>query len=289
MARADAIDPDEPERDTCNMSLGTCIHFEVQDGTRCQFAPQNMLWLNSDEDETEREQDFAEISDRFFGGDDAACVQAHLAGDSRTHAPKLREYADAAKLFGGSASETRERIRASAVLAARHIPASPDGKPWISETEHENEFVTGHSDFWSQDGTVLGDLKSTAKPPTHAYIKYEHYGQLAVYHNLTECLRSWVLYVDSMRAAWITLVWIDWTQPGPAAYARHVADVCRHLCSDQLFERALPRLGPHCKDTWCPYYSRCHQRMMPPRGLHVDAVAAVRPVGPLLWNGKAIG
>jgi hypothetical protein len=287
--RADPALLKDPERDTCHMSLGTCIHFETQDGLRCQFASQDMLWLNSDEDETEREQDFAEISDRFFGGDDDACVKAHLAGDPRTHAPKLREYEDASLLFGKNMSETRERIRASAKLAAQHVPASPDGKPWICETAHENEYVTGHSDFWSQDGTVLGDLKSTAKPPVHAYIKYEHYGQLAVYHNLTGCLRSWVLYVDSMRAAWTTLVWIDWTRPGPKRYAAHIAEVCRYLCSDQLYERAIPRLGPHCKDTWCPYYGNCHQDQMPPRGIHIDAVAATQATGPLLWGGKAIG
>jgi hypothetical protein len=279
----------DPERETCNMSLGTCIHFETQDGIRCQFAPQDMAWLNSDDDETELEEAYYEVCDRDFGGDVHTCTQAFLTGDPRTHRPPTSMYLDAAKLFGNDLPFTRERIRASALLAAQHIPASPDGKPWIAETTHENEYVTGHSDFWSQDGTVLGDLKSTAKPPNHGYIHYTHLAQLAVYHNLTGCLRSFVLYVDSMRAAWTTLVWIDWTLPGMREYTQHIADLCVYLGSPELYKNARPRLGDHCKDTWCPYYGGCHQRMMPPRGIHINAITAKAPVGGLTWGGKVIG
>ncbi len=277
-----------------NAALGNCAHFTLQDGLRCHFSPRDWEAFDVERlmeapDLDREEKEFIEYADVFFGGDLDATLAAYKAGDPKIFQPLPSEWKDASQLFGNSIEATRERVRATATLAATHVPKAPDGKPWLCETLLENEYVTGHTDFLSQDFSQVGDLKTTARPVTHGWIKYEHLGQLTAYHLLTGCKLSWVLYVDSMRAAWATMVWVDWTKPGMQEYARHVKKYCISLMSDRIFDTALPRLGSHCSDTWCQYRKSCYQQMMPPAGIYHDTVTAKRPTGGLVWGGKVMG
>jgi hypothetical protein len=284
-------------RDSPNASLGVCEHFILQDGLRCVFAPKDLKYLDFDKIElstsmeglSREEKEFAEYCDVMFGGDIDATKVAYERGDPRVHQPLPSEWKEAATLFDNDMELTQEQARKTATLAASKLPKSPDGKPWLSETLLENDFLTGHTDFLSQDYSVVGDLKTTAKPMQHAWIKYEHLAQLAAYHILTGCRQSWVLYVDSMRAAWSSMVWVDWTKPGMKRYAEQVADFCKLLMSQTIFETAMPRLGSHCSETWCPYRKTCYQEMMPPQGTIYNAAAAQRPTGQLTWGGKTVG
>ncbi len=276
-------------------SLGSCGHFTLQDGTRCLFAPRESSFVNFDRlldpaaPLTEEERKFCSYADLAFDGDLDATLAAYKAGDPRIFQPLPVEWTNASELFGNDIALTREKVRATASLAASKMPTAPDGKPWICESSFENDLMTGHTDFWSQCGTVVGDLKTTSKPPNHGWIKYEHLAQLAGYHLLTGCTKSWILYVDSMRAAWATLIWVDWTRPGHQRYAQQVADYCKLLMSPAIFDVAIPRIGSHCSETWCPYRKCCYQDMMPPPGIVHDAISAKRPTGQLQWGGKVMG
>lgn len=276
--------------DSPNASLGNCGHFTLQDGLRCQFSPRDHDFFNAERllaeniEFNHEEKEFLEYAETFFEGDIDATIAAYKAGDPRIYQPLPSEWIDASQLFAGDIEITREKVRATASLAASRVPKSPDGKPWLCETLLENDYLTGHTDFLSQDYTVVGDLKTTAQPPNHGWIKYEHLGQLAAYHLLTGCKTSWVLYVDSMRASWVTVVWVDWSKPGLQRYAEQVKDFCKHLMSDAIFDSAVPRLGSHCSKTWCSYRKTCYQEMMPAAGTVFDAAASKRPTGQLQWG-----
>lgn len=275
-------------------SLGNCGHFTLQDGLRCQFSPRDDVDLDRivdlpEDDLTHAEKEFCEYAEAFFDRDLDATLAAYRAGDPRAFQPLPSEWEEASTLFGKDVEATKVKVRALATLAAAKVPRTPDGKPWLCETSLENDYVTGHTDFLSQCSTQVGDLKTTARPPNHGWIKYEHLAQLAVYHLLTGCKTTWILYVDSMRQAWTTLIWVDWTQPGKKKYAEQVESYCKYLMSDAVFEHAIPRLGSHCGETWCPYRKTCYQEMMPAQGITYDAAAAARPTGTLMWGGQAMG
>ncbi len=235
------LDPALSIRDssTAYASLGTCIHFTLQDGTRCRFP-----------------------------------------GPPADFAPTPQEWEEAAFLFGDNMEITRERVRASATLAATKLPAAPDGKPWRSEDTLENEFVTGHTDFLSEDGTTIGDLKTTSKPTQSSKIKHEHYVQMACYKLLVpSATKGFVLYVDSKTAAWTDVVWIDFLRPDIAFYVEKVREFCLMLMSPMLLSVAYPNLGDHCSNSWCGYTASCYKKFMPPPGTHFNAAITRRPVG----------
>ncbi len=278
-------------RESPNAALGNCEHFVLQDGIRCEFGPRDTRYLDFDKIETapfeqlsREEKEFVEYCRTFFDNDIDATEAAYKAGESRIYQPLPSEWKYASELFGNSLEVTQQKVREVALLGASKVPTTPDGKPWLSETELENDILTGHTDFLSQCRTVVGDLKTTARPMTHAWIKYEHLAQMASYHILTNCKKTWVLYLDSMRAAWSVMVWIDWTLPGMQRYAEQVADFCKLLMSDKIFDVAMPRLGEHCSSTWCAYHDSCYSEMMPPKGILFDATASKRATGTFSWG-----
>lgn len=285
----------DPSESAGYASLGNCGHFVLQDGLRCQFGPRDVKNIDLDkvmQDGTvlgREEKEFAEYCDEFFAGDLDATIAAYKSGDPKIYQPLPSEWQEAATLFGGNMELTQQKVRDTATLAAAKVPKTPDNKPWLCETSLENEYLTGHTDFLSQCYTQVGDLKTTAKPPNHGWIKYEHLAQLAAYHLLTGCKQTWILYVDSMRAMWATLIWVDWTQPGKKAYAEQVEAYCKYLMSDAVFEHAIPRIGSHCSETWCPYRKICYQEMMPPPGIVFDVNATKKLSGQLTWGGKVMG
>lgn len=231
--------------DTSYADLGTCIHFTLQDGTRCVFP-----------------------------------------GPPEDHAPTAEEWKSASSHFGGDLEVTRERVRAAATLGAQKLPKAPDGKPWKAEWAYENEWTTGHIDFLSHDGSIVGDLKTTTKPPVNRRIKAEHQAQLAVYHILTGAPKGFVLYVDSMRAAWTTTCWIDFLKPDFQFYCEQVKAFCQFLMSDRLLDVAYPNLDhTNCTGCFCPYTKSCYGRMAFPPGVDYNAVAARMPTGRVGFTG----
>ncbi len=281
--------------DSPNAALGNCGHFTLQDGLRGIFSPRDHDFFDPDRllslavtGYSDDEKQFLEYADSFFDGDIDATLDAYKAADPRIYQPLPSEWVDAARLFGTDIELTREKVRATATLAAAKVPVTPDGKPWLCETSLANEYLTGHTDFLSQDYTVVGDLKTTGIPLDKGHIKYEHLVQLASYHLLTGCLKSWILYVDSMKASWCTIIWVDWTKPGTKRYAEDVRQFCEYLMSDLIYDLAVPRLGPHCSKMWCPHRKACYEQIVPAKGSVYDVVKTKRAVGQIQWGAAKL-
>jgi len=291
------LPPPPPQESTANASLGTCGHFTLQDGLRCEF-PKKWLNVNLDEfadylDKAEASKTFdrnnclpdqlelLDLADEYFAGD---LFEAHAAlakGDPRCYQPTKAEWEDAAKLWNGNLDHTRERVRATASLAAARVPPLPNGETWLAEEEFENDFTSGHTDFRRRDNSVLGDLKTTGKPPKGGWMKPDHLMQVTGYHLLTGAPRAWVLYVDSLRAAWVNVVWIDYTTDAMKFYAEQVEAFCRFLMSDKLLDVCFPNIGDHCVTSWCKYRHECYSRIMPPPGSLYNLSIARKSSGPI--------
>jgi hypothetical protein len=287
-----------PQADTSNASLGTCGHFTLQDGLRCEFPrkrldvdPVNFSFKLEDLERAKKpldatnltpvELELLTLADEHFEGDVCAAHDALAVGDPRCYQPAKAEWEDAAKLWNGNLDHTREQVRAAASLAAARLPPLPKGEVWLAEEEFENEYTVGHTDFRRRDNSVLGDLKTTGKPPQGGWIKPAHLMQLTGYHLLTGAPRAWCLYVDSMKSRWVNVVWIDFTTDAMKFYAEQVESFCRFLMSDKLFDAAYPNLGEHCVYSWCKYRSECYSRIMPPPGSLYNLSIARKATGPI--------
>jgi hypothetical protein len=276
-----------------NSDLGTCGHFTLQDGMRCQF-PRRQLVANLDAfllaldaanatgQDPSLNADEALLLDtacRCFGGDVAAAHSAYLVGDSRCYQPTADDWGMASKLFNKDMALTQAAVRATATLAAGKMPTPVNGGIYLAEESWENDYLTGHTDFRDPGAPVVGDYKTTAKPPRGGWLPTKYLPQMAGYHLLTGCERVWVLLADSMRAKWATVIWIDFAKPEMRFYAEQVAAFCQFLMSDRLAEVAYPVVGDHCQQTWCAHIVDCHDLFMPPRG-RVYNVAKRRKVVP---------
>lgn len=194
--------------------------------------------------------------------------------------------ASAAVLFGGDPVKTLDAIEAAARFAALTMPKTPDGLPWKSEFKYKyKSCLTGHIDFVSQDGTVIVDLKTTARKPDHHRMKAEHAAQLCAYRLMVPtATKGYVLYVDSTRANWALLTDpLDFTAPEVVEYLNNLAAFAARLKRKTIFGTAMPRLGSHCQATFCPYASICRDKIIPAATMPVDAAALVTPsmTGPL--------
>jgi hypothetical protein len=282
-----------PQADTASASLGNCIHFTMQDGIRCSFPKETLklnpteVWDRLDsgllvpERMTEDEKRLVDLADEFFDQDLVAAYEGLKKGDPRCYQPRKKTWADAASLWRGNEEQCRQQVREAATLGASKIPPLTGGEVWQAEDEWENDFCTGHTDFMRSDRKVGGDLKTTAKPPKGGWIKTEHLMQMTGYHLLTAMERCWVLYVDSMKARWVNLVWIDFTTDGMKFYAEQVEAFCRFLMSDKLLDVAHPNLGDHCVYSWCRYKHDCYSKIIPPPGSLYNKTLARKPTGPI--------
>jgi len=292
-----------PQEDTSNASLGTCEHFVLQDGLRCKFPAKR---LNVDPVEfgrylaegdalgemtpgkpidmtgwSEDDVQLYQLADEHFEGDLVAAHAALAVGDPRCYQPTKAEWADAANLFDGSVERTREAARAAATLGAGRVPALPAGEVWHAEDEFENAYTIGHTDFLRADRSVLGDLKTTAKPPTGGWMKTYHLPQLTAYHLLTGAERAWVLYLDSLKGRWVNLVWIDFQTDAMKYYADQVRGFCEFLMSDKLLDVCFPNISDGCKTSFCRYKRECFDAIMPRPGSLYNLSLALRPTGPI--------
>jgi len=208
-----------------NADLGTCIHFTMQDGMGC-----------------------------VFGVPDPE--------------PDDSQWANASQLFGFDLAKTKQAAFASATLAASHMPKTFDGLPWRAEVRAKNRFTQGTIDFLSQDGLQLWDLKTTAKPILGGHIKAPHLYQLITYRWLLKSrgqkmpTHGGVMYVDSLNAKWALPISLDFTTAAFAELTEHVEGYTKFLRSNRLYSTAVPRMGTHCSDDWCPYTSICKQKFL---------------------------
>ncbi len=291
-----------PEQEsTENASLGTCEHFTLQDGIRCSF-PRKVLNVDPREfaqylaeadsmggsptapDQSEWSDDdklLYETANEHFDGNLIDTHAAFARGDSRCYAPTKAEWEDAAKLFDGDLTRTREAARTAATLGAAKVPRLPDGAVWRAEDELENSYTIGHTDFLREDRKVLGDLKTTAQPPKGGWMRTYHLPQLTAYHLLTGAERAWVLYLDSLKGRWVNMVWIDFTTDAMKYYADQIRSFCEFLMSDKLLDVCYPNIGDHCKTAFCRYKAECYQKIMPPPGDLYNLSLARKPSGPI--------
>ncbi len=217
----------EDGKSTKYADLGTCIHYELQDGLRC-------VWPD---------------------------------GVSANHKYTPEQFATASELFANDKTRTLNTIRRTAAYAAGYVPKSPDGKPWLAEHKFTGKHFSGTLDFLSQCGTVLGDLKTTSRPPKEDKIKTPHLIQMICYAILTGAKKGWVLYVDAQGASWAMTVFIDFTTPAMVDLANQVNSYAKYLRSAQLVKQAVPRMGDHCSDNFCPYRAHCRDKYQPLAGV----------------------
>ena len=200
------------------------------------------------------------------------------------HAPSAEQRAVAASLHADGKLD--DMIDAVAACARTALPISPDGKPWLAETEFKTPVVTGHIDFLSQDKRVIGDLKTTSRKPDHQRAKAEHLWQIACYavgvktKFKVDPTSAWILYVDSLRAQWCMLVNLDLTSEAMQEMIAHVTAYSKYLRGRSLYTLAKPRMGTHCAGAFCPHVSRCRDRFLPPPTTIIEAPAptATAPV-----------
>ena len=230
-------------------------------------------------DEAKKSSPYADFGTcaHFHLQDGLRCV---FPGPAEEFKPDPEQLENASALFGGDVAQRDAMIREVALLAARHMPPSPDNQPWFSEHSYSSADLSGHIDFVSQDSTVIVDLKTTARPPDGNRVKPEHLVQMCAYHHLVERktgvspTTGYVLYVSS-KADWAMSIRIDYTFEPIAEYVKSVVQYAKFLRSKYLYEAAVPRFGKHCSDGWCPYKSICKEKVIPAAGQVLEGAPKV--------------
>lgn len=192
--------------------------------------------------------------------DGMGCV---FPGPSAEHAPEEAQWLNAATLFDNDMELTKQAAFKSATLAKRHMPAAPDGKPWLAEHRFHIKDLQGGIDFLSQDKTSIWDLKTTSKPPLGGKAKFEHILQLCVYRAISgdTATTGGILYVDSLKASWAMPVPLDFTTDIMLELCQQVKDHAKFMRSAALWKLAWRNPGNHCADNWCPYVPICQAKI----------------------------
>lgn len=177
---------------------------------------------------------------------------------------------NASTLFKGDFKATERAIDDASDLAAKTMPAAPDGKPWLAEPAYELDWLTGHIDFLSQDLSTIVDLKTTSRKPDHNRVKPPHLVQLCMYYLLADRKPKVgkILYVDSLKASWAILSHdIEFDNPFVADFIdalREKIDWLRSMDTSAI--SVMPRPGNHCDSDFCPYKAECRDKLIPPAG-----------------------
>lgn len=192
--------------------------------------------------------------------------------------PTSNQLSNAETLFS-SPSACEERIAAVAAYAAERVPPTPAGHEWLAETHYETDVLTGSIDFISSDGSVIGDLKTTSKPPPGGKLKPAHLYQLMCYAILAESAgakprEAWVLYIGSLKD-FDCLVKFPLDTVGTLKLKddiRRSIDFWRDEAA--LRKYAARNIGPHCRDDFCPHRARCCDLISPAPGESLSAAAS---------------
>lgn len=193
-------------------------------------------------------------------------------------APTAEQYTAASMLFSDDPDRMVQRAKDVARFAEPHVPKPPEGATWLAETGYKLPDLSGHIDFISSDGSVIGDLKTTSRKPEHGKAKATHLWQLLCYAELAqssgaEPKSAWILYVGSLKD-WALRIDFDLTTPEMMTLRRHLRKYISYLRGPTLYDAAMPRPGHHCEGDFCPHRARCRDRFFPASGEATDAPAA---------------
>lgn len=215
-------------------------------------------------------------------------VRAQFAETARP--PTEEQYQNARELFGGSEADRANAASLAASVAISLLPHLPLGSYWLAEEAWESPTLTGHTDLRSSCSTYVIDFKFTSVPPKHHRIKPEHVPQMAAYTLLVQPPPKFIriIYVDAQRAAWSVAVTIDCQTDAWQWYVNHVRQFTEFLCSDALWDVAVPAIGQHCGSLWCPFRAHCFDVVYPPIGTYFDALKARTPKGPFIFSASSI-
>jgi hypothetical protein len=277
---------------------GSIIHWTTQVGIGCVFPPRQPTPAEVEEAAEHFVDEAEAVAGHPFTWEHAkeAALHAFRTGDPRAYAPPAADWSKALGasspadgdpgLFHGDAERQRQAIAAASQMLANRLPRARDGKPWQAEVAVEADWITGHIDLLSHDRTEIGDIKTTAKPPEMGnYLKPGYIVQVVVYGRLTGSQRAFIEYVDSLQGRWACRVDIDLTTPERQAYGAQLEAFCRFTMGDLLWQVAYPNIGPHCRDTWCPYQKSCSKKLFPAPGIFYDMAKALRPSGVVSMGG----
>lgn len=281
---------------------GSIIHWTTQVGIGCVFPPREPTPEEVEEAAEHFVDEVAAVAGCPGTWQDAkdAALHAFRTGNPRAYAPPASDWAhalgkrdyktDAEKgLFSGDEQRQKQAVAAASQMLANRIPRARDGRPWQAEVAVEADWITGHIDLLSHDLTEIGDIKTTAKPPEMgAYLKPGYIVQIVVYGRLTGSRRAFIEYVDSLQGRWAARVDFDLTTPERQAYGAQLEAFCRFIMTDQLWAVAYPNIGPHCRDTWCPYQKSCAKKLFPAPGTFYDMAKALRPSGVVAIRGGVL-
>lgn len=201
-------------------NFGTCAHWMLQAKLNCLFPP---------------------LDRQGKAGASLVHTSDHKYTDDQLQGARA--------LFG---SKTEAMLEKVVDLGVRDMPDSPDSAPWMAETFWENEYLTGHIDFISQDLSTIIDLKTTTRPPTAGHIKPEHYYQMLAYSLIVgeQVEKAYIYYVSS-KAEWTILSdVIDFTSKETSTDRYNLECFLK-----QVVEEPLPYSCPNlsaCKSTYCP-------------------------------------
>jgi len=185
----------------------------------------------------------------------------------RNEPPTDAQWQNASILFGGNLDRTKQAAFAAATLAASHLPKP---RVWRAEVRASSRWTQGTIDLLTEDGTELWDLKTTSKPPLGGNIKAPHLYQLLTYRLLCKSKKrpmpktGGVIYVDAIGASWCHAMSIDYEDEALVELSDQIEQYTRYLRSNQLFKHAVPRIGTHCSEDWCPFVSVCRNRFIKP-------------------------
>jgi len=194
-----------------------------------------------------------------------AGMRAKFPGPPKDFAPTEQEYTEAATLFGGDRAAMLHSAEASARLALAHVPPLPAGVHWLAEpTVDGGEYCPpGHIDLIASDNSILCDLKTSRKKPTR--IKRSALIQLGAYCLATGVRKTRTIYVDSMAAAWVVPIDVDYSPEGEGALILEtLPKLVAFWRGPRLKEEAYPQLlGDTCGDDFCPYTAICRDPLTP--------------------------
>jgi len=212
---------EEKDKPAPYANFGTCAHWMLQQKLGCLFPPPNDTTTG------------AGASIAFT--DEHKYTEDQLAG--------------ARALFG---SQTENMLAKVVALGQRDMMDSPDTMPWLAETYWENDYLTGHIDFISQDLSTIVDLKTTTRPPPAGHIKPEHYWQMLAYSLIVGDMveRAYIYYVSS-KAEWtITSDVIDFTDKIVSTDRYRLGGFLNDMVAEPN-PHSCPNLSA-CKPTYCP-------------------------------------
>lgn len=225
-------------------SLGTVIHFYLQDGLRAVFP-------GPSKDYAPTEAEYVDAA-KLFGGDRMSLMRSveSSARLAATHMPKL--------------PAGQHWLAEVAVDAGPHL-------------------APGHIDFLSSDGSIIVDLKTTRTKPYGGRMKREALVQLTNYAMNAGALWGRAIYVDSMGGSWCTPIDIDWTKEETQVIQQEIPRLVKRLTDPSLYDTAYPGpLDDSCGDMFCPYTRVCRDAIVPRAAPEYTKREALAPTGAMI-------